>query len=434
METDRIRVLVVTYLPWRNDVSVGNTLSNLFGGLQDRIQFANIYFKGGKPQNEVAESHFYIPESQLAKSIITRKPVGGAVQAEKESGQSEKNKESGMYNKARQMRWESMLLAQDLIGLCGNWKSKELNDFIARFRPDIVFGPLGRVPAANVLMKYIHEQFHIPVVAYAWDDHYSLKKKSFSPFFWIKTFLERRYIRQCAAVSSYLYTITAPMKEEYQQYFNKDCRILYKGYEFSGEYMAKNGEEGPVRIVYMGNIGAGRWRVIAKFAQEVAELNREKKRAELLIYTMSPKSEKIEKALEIDGSSRLMKPVSSSEVLPTMRGADILLHVEPTNEKDRLFFRLSFSTKIVDYLYCGRCIFALGGRTAAMEYLLENDAAVVELREDQIRKRLAELLEDPERMRMYGQKAWECGVRNHQRGMIQNRIYHDFLALIPRKA
>jgi len=434
METDRIKVLVVTYLPWRNDVSVGNTLSNLFGGLQDRIQFANIYFKGGKPQNEVAESHFYIPESQLAKSIITRKPVGMTVEAENESGSSQKNNESGMYSKARQMRWESMLLVQDLIGLCGNWKSKELNDFIAQFKPDIVFGPLGRVPAANVLMKYIHEQFHVPVVAYAWDDHYSLKKKSFSPFFWLKTFLERRYIRQCAAVSSYLYTITSPMREEYRQYFNKDCRILYKGYDFSGEYMAKNEAEGPVRIVYMGNIGAGRWRVIARFAQAVAELNREEKKAELLIYTMSPRSEKIEKALEIEGSSRLMKPVASSEVLPTMRGADILLHVEPTNEKDRLFFRLSFSTKIVDYLYCGRCIFALGGRTAAMEYLLENDAAVVEMQEDQISACLEELIEDPERMRMYGRKAWDCGVRNHQRGMIQDRIYHDFLALIPRKA
>lgn len=67
MESEKIRVLVISYLPWRNDVSTGNTLTNLFEGLQKKMEFANIYFKGGKPQNNVAEFHFYISEKQLAK-------------------------------------------------------------------------------------------------------------------------------------------------------------------------------------------------------------------------------------------------------------------------------------------------------------------------------------------------------------------------------
>ena len=40
MRETRLKVLVVSYLPWRNDVSVGNTLSNLFNGLQDRIEYS----------------------------------------------------------------------------------------------------------------------------------------------------------------------------------------------------------------------------------------------------------------------------------------------------------------------------------------------------------------------------------------------------------
>lgn len=144
MRETRLKVLVVSYLPWRNDVSVGNTLSNLFNGLQDRIEFANIYFKGGKPQNEVAEHHFYISESQLAKSIFSRKAVGTEVESESKDTLSKNKTEKPMYDKARQMRWESMLLAQDVVGLLGVWKSQQLEQFINAFKPDIVFGPLGR--------------------------------------------------------------------------------------------------------------------------------------------------------------------------------------------------------------------------------------------------------------------------------------------------
>lgn len=434
MRETRLKVLVVSYLPWRNDVSVGNTLSNLFNGLQDRIEFANIYFKGGKPQNEVAEHHFYISESQLAKSIFSRKAVGTEVEPESKDTLSKSKTEKPMYDKARQMRWESMLLAQDVVGLLGVWKSQQLEQFINAFKPDIVFGPLGRVPAANVLMRYIHDKYGVPVVAYAWDDHYSLNKKSYSLFFWIKTFFERHYIKKCANVCEFLYTITAPMMKEYQGYFNKECKLLYKGYEFVEPHSAKLTVSSPMKIIYMGNIGSGRWKVLAKVAKAVEKINRSGKKAELSIYTMSPLSDEMKKELVVEGASKIMKPVPNEQVLSTMGSADILLHVEPTNEKDRLFFRLSFSTKIVDYLYNARCIFAIGGRTAAMDYLMDNDAAVVVLNEENIQTELERLITSKELVLEYGEKAWQCGVRNHQRKEIQNMIYTDFLSVKMRKA
>ncbi len=422
---EKIRVLVVSYLPWRDDTNVGNTLSNLFSGMQDDVEFASIYFKGGKPQNSIASSCFYIPEKQLAKSIITRKPVGSLIDSGR-ANESEENNDNNLYNKARQMRWESMLLAQDCIGLFGVWKSPELDRFIEEFKPDVVFGPLGRVPVSNLLMRYIHDKFGVPVIAYAWDDHYSLKKSSLSLFFWIKTFLERKYIRRCAEGSEYLYTITEPMRQEYEGYFNKECRILYKCYEFKGYAPVKEKVDNPVKIIYMGNIGSNRWKVIGKVAGALERVNAKEKKAELFVYTMSPISEKMKKAIEIDGVSSIMKPVSNDKILETMQSADILLHVEPTNKKDRQFFRLSFSTKIVDYLYNARCIFAIGGDTAAMDYLKRYDAAVVELDEDKIYERLNELISDKAAIVDYGRKAWICGERNHQKASIQNELLSSF--------
>lgn len=431
MDNKKLKVLVVSYLPWRNDVSVGNTLSNLFQGLEDRMEFANIYFKGGMPNNSIAKKYYYIPEKMLAKSIVTRKTVGKEVffeSTENETGESN----SASYNKARQLRWDSMLLAQDIIGLLGKWKSHDLDRFVAEYNPDIIFGPLGRVPVANNVMTYLHNRFSIPIVTYAWDDHYSLHKRSFSPFFWIKTFVERRYIYKCAKKSEFLYTITEAMQQEYSVYFNKKCKILYKGYDFGVNNQVLTKVNSPKKIIYMGNIGSGRWRVLAKVAKALKEININEKKAELFIYTMSPKSDIIENSLNIPGASYLMDPVLTNEVMPTMKSADLLLHVEPTNRKELSFFRLSFSTKIVDYLYSARCIIAIGGNTAAMDYLKKNDAAIVEVDDLNLVSTLEKVLNNEETILEYAQKAWNCGVNNHQLKAIQDSMYNDFCNLLTK--
>mgnify|MGYP000718404908 CR=1 FL=1 len=198
MSEEKIRVLVVSYLPWRNDVSVGNTLSNIFDGMQDKIEFSNIYFKGGKPQNNVAQKYFYIPEKELAKSILTRKSVGRKVSLDSVSDNNA-TENNGAYNKARQLRWESLLLAQDMIGIWGKWHSKELDSFIEEIKPQLIFGPLGRVPASNILMSYLHDKYSIPVIVYAWDDHYSLHKQAVSPFLLGKNILGKKVYKKMRA-------------------------------------------------------------------------------------------------------------------------------------------------------------------------------------------------------------------------------------------
>ena len=110
MISRKLRVLVVSYLPWRNDVSVGNTLSNLFNGMQDRIEFSNIYFKGDVPQNNIASRYFYIPEKELAKSILRRKQVGKEVTNIITHSTIKTATTSATYDKIRQLRWECFLL------------------------------------------------------------------------------------------------------------------------------------------------------------------------------------------------------------------------------------------------------------------------------------------------------------------------------------
>lgn len=422
------KVLVISYLPWSNEISVGNTLSNLFSGLEE-FEFASLYFKGGIVNNGIAKRYFYISEKELAKSIIKRHSVGKEIKnPEKKKIAASTN--SRLYDKARMVRWESLLLCQDCVGLLGKWKTKALDDFIEDFKPDIIFGPLGRVPVANLVIEYIYKKYNVPVITYAWDDHYSLHKKSASPFFWIKTMLERKFIKRSANVSSFLYTITEPMKEEYNAYFQKNCKVLYKAYDFIGEAPIKKKIQLPIKMIYMGNLGSGRWQELAKLINAVSRINKNEKRVEIFIYSLSPKNKEMLDALCIEGTSSIMNPVANEDVIPKMKSADILLHVEPTNKKDLQFFRLSFSTKIVDYLYNARCILAFGGSTAAMSYLKQNEAAIVVEDATQLEKQIRCLLDNPDEIIQRGRKAWECGVRNHQRQTIQTRLSSDLNEVI----
>ncbi len=421
----KIKILVVTYHPWREDISVGNTLSNIFRGMEDRLEFANVYVRDDKPFNNIVSRFFTISEKGLMKSILCRHAVGVEVKA---AGATEKKENfSPSYNAARRMRWDSMLLAQDLIGIFGCWKSEKLDEFVTDFNPNIIFGPLGRMPLGNNIMTYLSQKHNVPLVTYPWDDHYSLNKKSWSPIFWLKLFVERTAIRKCAKQSEYLYCITSLMQKEYTKAFDKKCRLLYKGFDFENKPQIKKNTS-VLKIVYMGNIGSGRWQVLAKVAKAINEINIDGKRIELFIYTLSPKSGTMIQQLNV-GDSHLKEPVSESEKMKTLQEADVLLHVEPTNDKDRLMFRLSFSTKLVDYLYNAKCILALGGHTASMQYLQENKAGIVELDENKIKERLCELVQHPELIEEYANHAWDCGVRNHKIDTIQSCIYKDFKAI-----
>lgn len=425
----KIKILVITYLPWRNDTSVGNSYSNIFNGMADSFEFAHIYFRDGMPDNTLVHKYFHISEKEMMKSIFNRKPVGRSFYL-KDPSNSPKVQFSKKYNAMRKLRWESFLLARDMIGRFGKWKSQALLDFVSDFDPDLIFGTLGYVPVVNEIMIYLKKYLNIPLVTYPWDDYYSLKRISFSPMFWIRNLSERGLIKRCAQESSYLYTITEKMQKEYTEYFKKECRLLYKGYNFDKRDNKQQVCSSPIEMVYMGNIGSGRWKVLGEIAKAISNINKGTSKFRLRVYTLSPVDKKIKNALNVSGASKLMKPVADADVINVMKSADILVHVEPTTLKDRLFYRLSFSTKIVDYFYCGKCIFAAGGRTAAMDYLKDNDAAIVELDKKNFTNVLNEIATDPELITKYGDKAWMCGKKNHDIHKIQSRIYSDFINLV----
>lgn len=421
----KTKILLITSMPWREDNNIGNSYSNLFGEL-DNIEIAHIYCRDGMPQNKIVHDYFQISEQSLVKNLKNRNiPTGKAFHLDNPMNTSKEN-HSAAYNKMRILRWEIFFIIRDAIWKFGRWKTNELNNFVESFKPDLIFATLTYMPNINNIITYLVDKYKLPLILYAWDDVYSLRQFSLSPLFWLRKWYQRKRIRKSVARCDFMYTITSEMQQEYQKYFGKECRMLYKGYDFHGKAPIKTTINDPIKLVFMGNIGAGRWKALATLVEQLKKINSDKQIATLDIYTLSPRTEKMTNKLQVKGTSQLKEVVPCDQVLKIQKDADILVHVEPYNKKDVSFYRLSFSTKLVDYFYNARCILALGGKTSSMTYLEKNDCGLVYYNTKNLKQSLINLLTDKTKIIQYGKKAWDIGVKNHQKKDIQKELSETF--------
>lgn len=429
----KIKILVITYLPWREDNNIGNSYSNIFANTQDKYEFAHIYVRNGMPQNTLAKDYYHISIIKMMKRMFKPNLVVGERMKIEDSSQTEKPQFSSFFNKLRMLRWPVFFLVEELFGLSNCWKTKEFDQFIDDFNPDIVFGTLPDGPLISNLMLYVKKRKNIPLITYPWDDYYSLHHSNLSPIFWIRKMMQRHYLYKTAQASEFLYVISNLMKDEYELAFKKDCRLMFKGYNFdASKTLEKKEVEYTIQLVYMGNIGAGRWKTLALLASAIRDINVDGPKMMLNIYTLSPTDDKMKAALNIDGTSRLNLPVPNEKKQKVMDGADILLHVEPFKKSEYQFYRASFSTKLVDYFYSAKCILAVGGMTASTDYLVRNDAAISITDKCSIKGSLMKIVDNPQLINEYAKKSWNCGLENHQIDKIQTRMYNDFKSLLSK--
>lgn len=429
----KIKVLVITYLPWREDNNIGNSYSNIFANTQDKYEFAHIYIRNGMPQNTLAKDYYHISIIKMMKRMFKPNLVVGERMKIEDFSQTEKTQFSSFFKKMKMLRWPVFFLVEELAGLSKSWKTKEFDQFIDDFDPDLIFGTLPDNPLISNLMLYVKNRKNIPLVTYPWDDYYSLHLSNLSPIFWIRKMMQRHYLYKTAQASEFLYVISNLMKDEYELAFKKDCRLMFKGYNFdASKTLEKKKVEYTIQLVYMGNIGAGRWKTLALLASAIRDINVDGPKMMLNIYTLSPTDDKMKAALNIDGTSRLNLPVPNEKKQKVMDGADILLHVEPFKKSEYQFYRASFSTKLVDYFYSAKCILAVGGMTASTDYLVRNDAAICITDKSKIKECLMKIVDKPQLINEYAKKSWDCGLINHQIDKIQTRMYNDFKSLLPK--
>lgn len=423
-----MKVLILSLSPMRKDNTVGNTYANMFDNMND-VQFHSIYCKNEKANQKFVTGCFHFTEKDILKNMLNKNhPVGKEIDIETENTSVTKHNKA--YNNLRKLRFGIFFIARDLIWKTGRWKSKQLNEFLEKTSPDLIFAPLDDNIPLNKIIQYVQRKTGKKLALYAWDDKYTLNCHSFSPIFWMRRLGARGVIRKTVKQCDKLYVISQQQKTVYEECFKQNCDVLYKGYKFD-EKPLNTAPDTPIKILFTGNLAYGRHTVLAAMARALHKINQSGVKAQLYIYSQTPlKKADIDK-LNVENSSFFMGGVSHSEIMQLQKDADILLHVESFQKKTRNQVWLSFSTKLVDYFYQAKCIFAIGPEdVASIDYLIKNDAAITATSEKEIEEKLKMIIENPAIMTEYGNKAWECGRKNHQIDKIQSKLRKDFEELI----
>lgn len=409
------RVLVSTVGAWSESVG-SNTMSELFRDY-DKDSLACLYIRADISDSLSCQHYFHIYEGRVMKSILKRGLVTGEEYSlgDKIQASVEVENEKARYDTYRRKSNWFYLFAREFVWLFGNWKSKGLNAFLDDFHPDTVIFPIESYIHFNRINEYIIKRCKPKIViGYLWDDNFTYKQHPRSLGYRLHRWWLRHSVKRLVGKCITVFAICPKMKREVDVEFGINSVLLTKPICQFAE-MKKYTRHFPLKILYTGKLIYGRDETIAEIVDAIKVINKDGNKVILQLYTNTELSPLLKERICVEGCCEMKGYVPQSEVLEIQREADILLYAESLSDK-HLIARLSFSTKITDYLAAGACIWAVGNEDLApIEYLKEEDAGLVSTDKKEIEKALCQITQSPGLLQEYAVRAHQCGLKNHNK-------------------
>ncbi len=407
-----MNILVVTRSSWDKNNNIGNTMNSIFESIEEAV-IDNIYFRSDIPNNNVCRSVYQISEQGIIKNIFNRKPVGSVINASVQTI-SAGRKEEKLYSTAKKMNLYFPWFIREFFWWMGNWKNKKLDEYLDSISPNIIFMPVFGCWYPHRVLAYITKKTKAKVILYHADDNYTLKQFRFSPFYWLYRLNLRKWIKKSIRISDLNFCISDEQVKEYEKALKIPCKLLTKYAIFDEKSKKVKKVSEAIKMIYTGNISSGRWKSLALVIKAIASINKDKKKVMMDIYTATPITAKMKKALCICEECKIKGRVDSTKIPEIQESADILIHAESFSIKDKCEVRLSFSTKIVDYLTRARCILAIGpSDVASIAYFKNSGAAFVIDDKKKVRVMIEELVNDESKIQNYANAAWNHGKLKH---------------------
>ncbi len=418
-----MNILVLTNCSWNDTGSVGNTLSNWFGGWKN-TSFSNLYSREELPNNQCCDSYFRVSPTDILKHIFSPWEIGSefnnyVFQDKKQSV------ESSLIDTTRGKKSRELLLViAEIVYSSKIWLNKKIKKYIKKQNPNVAFCFAISDPFRYHLCKYL-KSLSIPIAMFIADDVYGAYSKE-------KGFVTNRYKKRFESMikmADKVYGASEMMCEKYSSLFGVKATPLYKGCNLSEPKAYHNT---PIRLVYAGNLFYGRGETLGVVAKALQQINESGGPvAQLEIYTGSPVTKELDQALNIDGSSRIMGQKPYSEIVDILKAADIVLHVESFEPEQIDVVKYSFSTKIIDCLQSGSVLMVVGPKgIASVEYPRSIPGTIVVDDTDELKPILFSVVDKPDELIKKATKIHFYVRESFPVDKVRKRIYDDFNAII----
>ncbi len=409
-----MKVLIISHNPITTHGNMGKTMLTLFSAF-GREELAQLYIYPTIPDIAVCNAYFRVTDKDVLKSYCALSVKGREIGTEEirpEETAFEDERDEGLYRNKKNKTPLRMLL-RDAMWRYARWNNRALHDFIEKERPDVVFVATGPAKFLYRMVTKVTKRYSLPYVTYICDDYYFMKPQVGFLGGRQHHTLKKEIGRHVRAAETAI-TISEPIAELYRKEFGTRTEVVMTG---AGFPLAKEPKDGPApqSITYLGGIRCNRYRSLAEIGRALDALNEKNGTAFTLnIYTEETEEAFLAELRDIR-SIRLPGYVTGEEFRRVFDGADLLLHTEAFDEASIDLVKHSVSTKIADSLASGIPLLAYGPSSIiSVQYLLENDAALVATDKDG--------LEDWLLRAFYDGDARRCTVEN---ALALSRKRHD---------
>jgi len=418
-----LKVLVITRNAWDDTNAIGNTLSNFLGGIED-VEFAAVYFRSAMPKNELCENYYRTSEIEIMRKWFKPERIGKHFFLKAEG--QKRQEEAGAKNEKKLVRViqkYGLNLAyklSDYLWYSEKWINDNLKEFIDSFSPDLMITFVKSAPQYYLTIKYLRENYKIPLFAWIADDEYSSLLKNHAQ----KEIRNLQYILNEAVV---VRGCSEELCRYYNEIFGCEAKPLYKSCDLS--VPVKQSVNNPLSIVYAGNMLYGRAEILRRIADAVGKLaERNGINVSFEIYSNTALLPAEVEAYFGSGSiAKYMGRREYAVIKERLSAADIVLHVESFESEQILITKYSFSTKIIDYLQSGSVLLAVGpGEVASMKYIKRIPGTCVISDLDQLEKELAVLLSDTENFYGRASEIRNFAQEHHDAQIVSKELKETF--------
>lgn len=418
-----MNILVVGGGSWDDTTSLGNTFSNIFSGWKDVI-LHNLYFRETAPNNSVCKDYFRITTKEILMKYWTPQKIGMAFQTTGECSKREDRngaKEKKAISMIHRFGLNAIYELEDQLWYSRKWINEELDRFIDRVNPDIIFSFAAGNSYMWLPIEYIKMRTGAKLVLLVADDLHTTYRLNNDRHH----MRMRKDLDQLMGLADRVYGISEEMCAYYQKLYGIVATPLYKGCLFENRPISQ--VHTPIKIVYAGNLLFGRLETLIVLVDCLERLNTDGVRATLDVYSGTIITEEEEKRINRGFSARFHGEITYQEVKQKMAEADVVLHVESFEDEQIKRVRYSFSTKIIDCLQSGSVMLAIGPKgISSIEYPRKIPGAVVIDDLQEIYDQVYELVSEGKRLVDRAGQIRTYALDRHDIVQVRKELQKDF--------
>lgn len=418
-----MKILIISRTCWDISNNFGNTFSNLFGGMNDVVIY-NICCQDGLLNSSVVSNAYQMTDYSVLSSVSGKK-AGHLMEL------SSPEVKYVSSEKAPKKRRTIYFIIRDIMWAVGRWFDSDLKQFIQEVKPDVLYLPIYASWYMCDVQNKIAKYCQVPCVGHISDDIYSYPPNRFKqPLFAFYRAILRRKLRKLIRKTAYLEVFANNMAVEYSKLFDKQCYLIGKGIDVSNWTIPEGKEKpsNPLRFIYTGNIGGGRYNQLARLGKAIDQIM--PKQAILDIYTGTFIDSNINDSFSGIESIQLKGSVPATVIKGIQLEADFLVHVEDFSPQSVFETKMSFSTKIIDYMLTGRPIVAIGpAEVCSVSTLTESGTALVATSDEEILKVISNIKEQSADLHSLRKNIIKYIKENRDKDKIQEGIRNRLFSL-----